>query len=143
MLSSVAQAQSPIWESRSHNVLPTPPPGDKSRRECLSQAHAGCTSCFGGGKKKGDRQTMTKTVILVATVCAFILHSRALFFFLAIPTVYVPRLGVESELQLPAGTTATAMSDPSRVCDLHCSSQQHQILNPLQGQGLNPSPHGC
>ena len=30
----------------------------------------------------------------------------------------VPRLGVESELQLPAYTTATAMPDPSNVWDL-------------------------
>ena len=27
--------------------------------------------------------------------------------------------------------TATATQDPSRVCDLHHSSQQHWILNPL------------
>ena len=43
----------------------------------------------------------------------------------------VPRLGVESELQLPATATATAMQDPSRIYDLHHSSWQHQILNPL------------
>ena len=43
----------------------------------------------------------------------------------------VPRLGVELELQLPAYTTDTAMQDPSCVCDLHYSSQQHQIPNPL------------
>ena len=43
----------------------------------------------------------------------------------------VPRLGVELELQLPAYATATAMQNPSHVCDLHHSSQQHQILNPL------------
>ena len=36
----------------------------------------------------------------------------------------VPRLGVESELQLLAYTTATAMQDPSHVWDLHHSSQQ-------------------
>ena len=36
----------------------------------------------------------------------------------------VPRLEVELELQLPAYTTATAMQDPSRVCDLHYSSRQ-------------------
>ena len=42
----------------------------------------------------------------------------------------VPRLEAESELQLPAPTTATAMQDLSRICDLHHSSQQHQILNP-------------
>ena len=43
----------------------------------------------------------------------------------------VPRLGVESELHLPAYTTATAMPDPSRICDLHHSSWQHWIPNPL------------
>jgi len=43
----------------------------------------------------------------------------------------VPRLGVESELQLPAYTTATTALDLSLVCDLHHSSQPHWILNPL------------
>ena len=43
----------------------------------------------------------------------------------------VPRLGVESELQLPACTTATATQDPSRVCDLHHSLRQCKIRNPL------------
>ena len=43
----------------------------------------------------------------------------------------VPRLGVKLELQLPACTTATAMQDPSHVCDLHHSSQPCWILNPL------------
>ena len=35
----------------------------------------------------------------------------------------VPRLGVESELQLLAYITVTAPWDPSRDCDLHHSSQ--------------------
>ena len=39
----------------------------------------------------------------------------------------VPRLGVLSELQLPAYTTATAMADPEPT---------------KRGQGLNPKPHG-
>ena len=43
----------------------------------------------------------------------------------------VPRLGVESELQLMAYTTATATWDPCYVCNLHHSSQQCRILNPL------------
>ena len=45
----------------------------------------------------------------------------------------VPRLGVESELQLPAYTLHHSHSnrDPSCVCDLHCGSQQRQIPNPL------------
>ena len=43
----------------------------------------------------------------------------------------VPTLGVESELQLPAYTTATATPDLSRLFNLHHSSWQHRILNPL------------
>ena len=42
-----------------------------------------------------------------------------------------PRLEVKSELQLLAYTTATAMPDPSCVYDLHRSSWQWWILNPL------------
>ena len=45
----------------------------------------------------------------------------------------IPKLGVESELHLPAYITATATAtwDPSHVCDPHHSSQRRQILNPL------------
>ena len=43
----------------------------------------------------------------------------------------VPRLGVQPELQLPACATATAMKDLSCVFELHQSSQQCWILNPL------------
>ena len=46
--------------------------------------------------------------------------------------IEVPRLGVQSELLLPAYTTATAAPDPSLVCDLHHSSLQCQILKPLR-----------
>ena len=43
-----------------------------------------------------------------------------------------PRLGVESELQVLAYTTATAMPDPNLICDLLHSSRQCRILNPLR-----------
>ena len=43
----------------------------------------------------------------------------------------VPRLGVQLELEPLAYARATATWDPSYVCDLHRSSQQCQILNPL------------
>ena len=43
----------------------------------------------------------------------------------------VPRLGVQLELKLLACATATAMQDLSHICNLHHSSWQHQILNPL------------
>ena len=61
------------------------------------------------------------------------LLSLFLFFFLwqHLWHMEVPRLEVESELQLPAYITATAMRDLSCICKLHCSLQQHQILNPL------------
>ena len=41
----------------------------------------------------------------------------------------VPKLGVKLELQLPAYAIATW--DSSHVSNLHHSSQQYQILNPL------------
>ena len=44
----------------------------------------------------------------------------------------VPRLGVKSELQLLAYATPTATQDPRCICDLHHSSWQCQILNPLR-----------
>ena len=43
----------------------------------------------------------------------------------------VPRLVIKSELQLPSFITAGATPDPSHLCDLHHSSRQCQILNPL------------
>ena len=45
----------------------------------------------------------------------------------------VPRLGVKSQFQLPAYASATATPDLSLFCDLHCSSWQCGILNPLNG----------
>ena len=60
-----------------------------------------------------------------------------LFFFFSVfsgPYLWhmeVPRPGAESELQLPAYTTATAMPDPGHICNLHHSSWQPWILNPL------------
>ena len=45
--------------------------------------------------------------------------------------IEVLRLGVKLELQLLACATATAMQDLSHNCDVHHSSWQHQILNPL------------
>ena len=66
-----------------------------------------------------------------------LLHNhKRFFFFFAFLGLYprymeVPRLEVRSELQLPVYTTATAMPDPSCICNLYHSSWQHQILNPL------------
>ena len=43
----------------------------------------------------------------------------------------VPRLGVELEVQLPAYAPAMTMQDPSHACDLHHSSQQCLVPDPL------------
>ena len=43
----------------------------------------------------------------------------------------VPRVGSELELQLWAHVTTTAVQDPIQIYDLHHSSRQCQILNPL------------
>ena len=65
----------------------------------------------------------------------FILKNRTSWHLFAgegglhLPPMEVPRLGVELELHPLAYTTA--MPDPSRLCDLHHSSQQHGIPNPV------------
>ena len=78
-----------------------------------------------------------------------IVTSKLLSFFLVV-TVFlggganrqnmeVPRLGVKSELQLPAYTTATAIQDWSHGYDLHCSSCQCRILTHWAGPGIEPT----
>ena len=64
------------------------------------------------------------TVVWFLFVCLFVFA----FLGLDLQHLEVLRLGVESELQLLAYTTATATPDPSHVCSLHHSSQQHWII---------------
>ena len=94
--------------------------------------------------KKDPRRKHTDSYMLLASRQPKNLgkESKHFFFFLLFRAhLEVPRLGAESELQLPAYTTATATPDPSRICDLHYSSGQRRILYPLS-EGLNLSPHG-
>ena len=77
-------------------------------------------------------------------------HELSLFFFFGflgphLRQMEVPRLGVQLELQLLAHTTATATpvtatatQDLSHVFNLHHSSQQRQILNPLSKARFEP-----
>ena len=68
----------------------------------------------------------------LAVVCLFFGFGLLFFCFSANPRhMEVPRLGVQSELQLLAFTTATATQDPSRVCDPYHNSCQRRILHPL------------
>ena len=69
------------------------------------------------------------------------------FFFLpsffvlrAAPVAYVSsQVGVESELQLPASTPATAVWDPSFVCYLHHSSRNARSLTHGMRPGIEPA----
>ena len=54
-----------------------------------------------------------------------------MFLWLYLWHMEVPRLGVKSELELLAYTTAIATWDLSLVCNLYHSSWQYRILNPL------------
>ena len=55
------------------------------------------------------------------------------FLFMAVPAGYgSSQLGVESELQLQACTTAMAPPDLSYIFSLCHTLQQHRILNPLR-----------
>ena len=84
----------------------------------------------------GEKKASFARALSWSCVMVVILANRFLVFvFVSLGShlqyMEVPRLRVELELQLPAYTTATATPDPSHVWDLHHSSQQHQILNPL------------
>ena len=81
----------------------------------------------GGGGRIGQCSSVGLGVLFFIFLFLFFCLFRA-----APRHMEVPRLGVKLELQLRATTIATATWDPSLICDLHCSSQQHQILNPLR-----------
>ena len=68
-----------------------------------------------------------------SSVSASEFHCFIFFFFLRphLQHLQVPGLGLISELQLPAYTTATAKPDLSLICDLCFSLWQHRSLNPL------------
>ena len=61
------------------------------------------------------------------------------FLGLHLQLIEAPKLGVESEPQLPATATSTATPDLSHICDLCCRTQQCWILNPLSKTGFKPS----
>ena len=77
-----------------------------------------------------------------ASMLVFPLYYLFIYFSFYLRHIDVPGLGVESELQLPAYTTATATADLSSICDLHHSLGQRQILNSLiEARESNLHPH--
>jgi len=97
---------------------------------------------IGLGQDPGTRNLSFSSFFFFLNFLIYFYFIFCLFFLgLQLRHLEVPRLGVESELQLPGYTIA--MRDPSRICNLHHSSWQCQDPYPTdQGQGWNPHPHG-
>ena len=64
----------------------------------------------------------------IIALVTFFLGGGSFFRAATLRHMEVPRLVAESELSLQADTTAMAMPDLIRVCDLHHSSQRCWIL---------------
>ena len=88
--------------------------------------------CGGRAERRRERERERERDVLFFVLFFFIFYEFVFCLFRAAPWhVEFPRLGAESELQLSAYATSTAMPDLNRICDLHHSSRQHQILNSL------------
>ena len=96
-----------------------------------------CSSCSENFGKEFPKHNNKLMFPLVSLLLFLYNHDRVHIFFsffflgLHLHHMEVPRLGVESELQLAAYTTATATLGLSHICNLHQSPWQCQILNPL------------
>ena len=84
--------------------------------------HDSPESCWKIGFHVSTPEILTQLVFFFFFFFSLELHLRHM---------EVPRLGINSELQLPVCTTATVMPDLSRISELHCNLQQCWILNPL------------
>ena len=98
-----------------------------------STSSLGTSMCCRCGPKKQKKKKKKKKIPNVLSFFPFFFF---FFFFFGLFRadlwhMKVPRIGVELELWLLA--TATATPDPSHVCDLHHSSWQPRIFNPLSG----------
>ena len=80
-----------------------------------------------------DFKIFSKTGLRKSFTCIYLFVCLFIYLFLVLHQLHmeVPGLGAESELQLLAYTTATAIWDLSHFCNLHHSLLQHRILNPL------------
>ena len=110
---------------------------------CFSSPHFH-THMFHGTKSKvsGHKQGTAGAPVpvgLSAIVWVSFPLSLSFFFPFYVRHMEVARLGVASELQLPAYTSATALPDPECTCSLHCSLWQYQLPNPLSEARNQPS----
>ena len=110
-------------DTESHAPPPPPPPRVCVHTHTHTHTHSFTLipKCLHGNLTLTD---VFKTLIVIKLINFFFnSHTCSICKF--------PALGVKSELQLPAYTTATTVPYLSHICDLHHSLQQCQILNPL------------
>ena len=79
--------------------------------------------CSCSGFKRSTSKASNQEALLFLRLFVLGLHQQHM---------EVPRLGVKSELQLPAYATAMATQDPSCIFDLCYSLQKCRILSPLR-----------
>ena len=94
--------------------------------------HAGFSAFF-KTRENTNHRLLASCVFMSSAlhrITAFCLCLFIYFLFLqpCLKLMEIPRLGVKSEPQMPAYTTATIA--PNHICSLHCSLWQCQILNP-------------
>ena len=75
---------------------------------------------------RGGRRQSKQGMLIQRQAISFFFNFKILFIYFfwgAVPATYgSSRLGVQSELQLPAYPTATATRDPSCICDLYLTA---------------------
>ena len=95
-------------------------------------------------------QVYTYVKIHLITYCKYVQFSvpllylnKAFFYFCFLGLhpqhMKVPRLGIKTELQLPAYPTTTATRDQSHICNLHHSSSRSHIPNLLSKARIEPA----
>ena len=104
-----------------HSPPPTVQPGDSVAHTCIHNFSAIVVLHFKFMflihvllKTNGHHEKWPMDIHSLIYFCGF----WAFILGLYLQHMEVPRLGVKLELQLPANITATAIQDPSRVCDL-------------------------
>ena len=100
------------------------------------QSSLSCSSSSQLPLGKGMGKWVKKWSSVFSEFCLALVLFRLIYLFFSflgphLEHMEVPWPGVELELQLPACATVTATPDASHIFDLHHSSWQLQIINPL------------
>ena len=118
------------FKKKEKKIPPVVPP-ECSEDQVFNKFPKACLVAFSPALHIQDSPARTSArAALAPRGCSFFLVFL-LFLGLHLWHMEVPWLGVKSELQPPAYVTATSMKHLSCICNLHHSSRQCRILNPL------------